>query len=139
MQITQFHIKIADNNLVFKSDEHKAMFKRWLGQWEGKEVSLEIKEKKNTRSQEQNKYLWLYYGVISDETGFTPDEVHEWAKGVCLPTEIKEMFGDKVRIKKSTTELTKGQMVEFIMNIEENTGIPAPDTTEYFGYSYHRN
>lgn len=138
MKIYQFHIKIEDNNIVFKSQNHKEMFQRFLGQWNDKEVSIEVVEKKNTRSQQQNRYLWLYYGVISRETGFTPDEIHEWAKGVCLPTEIKELFGDKVRIKKSTTELTKGQMVEFIMNIEQKTGILAPDTTEYYGFSYHK-
>jgi hypothetical protein len=138
MKIYSFYIKIEDNNIVFKSENHKQMFQRFLGQWNGKEVSLEVIEKKNTRSYEQNRYLWLYYTLISEETGFTPDEVHEWAKGTCLPTEIKELFGDKVRIKKSTTELTKGQMVEFIMKIEEKTGIQAPDTTEYFGDSYHK-
>lgn len=138
MKINKFHIKVENNNIVFRSEEHKAMFKRFLGQWNGKEVSLDVEEKKNTRSMEQNRYLWLYYGVISDETGFTSGEIHEWAKGTCLPTDIKDMFGSKVRIKKSTIALTKGQMCEFIINIESKTGISAPDTTAYFGYSYHK-
>ncbi len=138
MKIHSIHVSIKDGNLVFKSDAHRDLFKRFISQWNDKEIMLEVSEKKNTRSQQQHKYLWLYYGVIARETGYTPDEVHEWAKGVCLPTEIKELFGSKVRIKKSTTELTKGQMVEYIMNIEEKTGILAPDTTAYYGFSYHK-
>ncbi len=137
-KIYSFHVKIVNGRIAFNSENHKEMFQRWISQWEGKEIGLEVTEKKSKRSEQQNKYLWVYYNQIARETGYTTDEVHEWAKGACMPNEIKEIFGDKTRIKKSTTELSKGEMVEFIINIEQKTGIQAPDTTEYFGYSYHK-
>lgn len=137
-QITRFHIKIEDNNLVFKSEDHKEMFKRWLGQWEGKDVSLEINEKKSKRSDEQNRYYWLYLNLIEKETGHSVEELHSYFKGKFLTKNITELYGDKVRITKSTTELSRGEFVEYLVDISILTGIELPDTTAYFGYSYHR-
>lgn len=138
MKITSIVVQIEKGRIKPKSEHHEALIERFFQQFEGKEVRLEVTEKKSKRSEEQNRYLWLYYNIISAETGYTPLEIHEWAKSACLPTEVKEIFGDKTRIKKSTTALTKGEMVEFIINIESKTGIPSPDTTQYFGYSYHK-
>ena len=139
MKLYSFLVKIINGRITFRSEDHKQKFSNWLTQWNDKEVLIEISEKKSKRSDEQNRYYWgVYLPLISRETGYTVDEIHEWAKGTCLPTEIKEIFGDKVRIKKSTTKLTKGQFVEYIINIEQRTEIQAPDTTEYLGYSYHK-
>jgi hypothetical protein len=69
--------------------------------------------------------------IIADETGMNVDELHAWAKGKFLTQEITEVFGDKVRLTKSTTELSKSEFSEYIQNIEIETGIPAPDTTPF--------
>lgn len=137
-KIYSFHIKVQDGSICFKSATHEQMFHNWLSQWNDEEIGLEVIEKKSKRSEQQNRYLWLYYGVISKETGYTEEEIHEWAKGTCLPTSIKEIFGNKVRVKKSTTGLTISEMMEFIINIETKTGILTPDTTDFLGFSYHK-
>lgn len=138
MKLSTFHIQIKEGKIAFKSDAHKAMFERYLTQFEGKDVFMEINEKKVTRSGQQNNYLWLYMNIISQETGYTPNEAHEYFKGKYLTEGIKEVFGAKVRIKKSTTELTKGEFSNYLADIFVETGIPLPDTTEYLGYSYHK-
>ncbi len=138
MKNNLFHVTIKNSRIAFKSERHKEMFTMFLTQFNNREVMIEILEKKSKRSDQQNRYYWVYLTMLSRETGYTKDEIHEWAKSACMPTQIKEIFGDKVRIKKSTAKLTIGQFCEYIMNIEQKTGIPAPDTTEYFGYSYHK-
>jgi len=59
MKVYSYHIKIdKTGNIVFKSENHKAMFKRWLSQWADKDVALEVIEKKSKRSDEQNRYYF---------------------------------------------------------------------------------
>ena len=138
MQITSFIIELQNGKILWKSDNHKDMFNRWLGHFKDGQYRLEVNSLKSKRSDEQNRYLWLYYEVVSEDTGYTPEEIHEWAKGKFLTRQIKELFGDKVRVKTSTTKLTKGQFSEYLMKIEEATSIPLPNTKEYFGFSYHK-
>ena len=138
MKISQFHIKIQDSNIVFKSEDHKTMFKRWLAQWEGQEVSLEVTTRKSTRSAEQNRYYWLYLTLIKEETGNEIEDLHSYFKGKFLTKKISEIYGDKYRVTKSTTDLSKGEFCDYLVNISGITGVELPDTTEYFGYSYHK-
>lgn len=138
MKISQFHIKIQDSNIVFKSEDHKTMFKRWLAQWEGQDVSLEVSTRKSKRSGEQNRYYWLYLTLIKEETGNEIEDLHSYFKGKFLTQRISEIYGDKYRVTKSTTDLSKGEFCEYLVNISSLTQVELPDTTEYFGYSYHK-
>lgn len=138
MQINTFHIKITNGGLEFKSDAHKRLFKKWLNQFEGKEVQLEILPKRSKRSDNQNRYYWMYLGLISSETGHTEDELHAFFKGKFLTKRITEILGEKTRITKSTTELSRGEFCDYLVEISQLTQIELPDTTEFFGYSYHK-
>ena len=143
MKLNSFIVKVKNNKLVFKSPEHIKMFDRWVGQYNDQEIRLTIDEMKSKRSDEQNRYYWLYLGYVSEDTGFTTEELHEWAKGKFLTKQISYIsFNDNkpdpVRVRASTTKMTKGEFVEFLMKIENETGIPLPDTREYLGYSYHK-
>ena len=91
-------------------------------------ITLYITNKRPKRSEVQNNYYWLYLSLISLSSGHTTDELHSWAKGKFLSKGIKEVYGDKVRKVKSTTELTIGEFCEYVCKIEETTEIPAPDT-----------
>ena len=97
----------------------------------GEKITLNLTAKKPRRTVSQNNYLWVYYNQIAEETGHTPEEIHEWAKTKCLPSKIVNVMGDKVRLKTSTTDLTVNEFCEFIQNLEEATGIPAPPTENY--------
>lgn len=127
-----FLVKAENEALKFKSDYHRSLFKKRLGLLEGKEFTLNIDERKPTRSEQQNRFYWLYVNLISDETGFTKDECHTLFKGKFLTREIKEVMGEKVRITKSTTDLTKSEFSEYILEIQNLTGILPPDTDEFF-------
>lgn len=138
MEIYRFHTQVQDEDLVFNSPQHKKIWHAFLRQFEGKKIEIQVNEKKSTRSQQQNSYYWLYLGVIAKETGHTTDDLHELFKGKFLSKGIKEIFGEKVRSKASTATLSVGRFVEYLMEIEELTGVPLPDTSLYYGFSYHR-
>lgn len=138
MQIKTFHIKIKDGKIVFKSDYHKELLTKWIAQFPDGDYLLEIDSKKENRSIEQNRYYWFYLGLIAEETGYTPDDLHQYYKGKFLTKKILKMFGQDVRIEESTTKQSKGQFCDYLANIMVDSSIPLPDTTEFYGYSYHK-
>ena len=93
-------------------------------------ISMYITNKRPQRTQKQNRFLWVYYGIVANETGHTTEEIHDWAKGKFLTQGITEVFGSKVRKLKSTTQLTKQEFSEYIERIESETGVPAPIVDE---------
>lgn len=99
----------------------------------GTRVTLELHTRKPKRTVAQNSYLWgVFYPEIAKATGeHDLDALHELFKGKFLSEGIVEVLGQKVRKKKSTTELGIGEFSEFIMNIEAETGIEAPPTENY--------
>lgn len=139
MKIDRFQIRIEEGDLAFNTDQHKKLWHSFLRQFEGKKVNVEVTENKSTRSQQQHNYYFFYLGVIEDETGNKRADLHELFKGKFLSSGIVEIFGEKVRRKSSTKTLSVGRFVEYLMEIEEFTGVPLPDTQAYYGYSYHKH
>ena len=96
-------------------------------------VSLYISSRRPKRTVQQNRYYWHFLEVIGKETGeHDTERLHSLFSGKFLTTGIVEVLGEKVRMKRSTTELSKSDFSEYIMNIEAETGIVAPPTQNYF-------
>lgn len=100
---------------------------------EGTKVTLEVHTRKAKRTEQQNRYYWgVYLPLIARETGEGDlDALHELFKGKFLSKGVVEVLGQKVRKKKSTTELGVGEFCEFIINIETLTQVAAPPTENY--------
>ena len=94
------------------------------------ELTLWFDSKKPSRTLAQNRYLWFYYGIISEDTGEDPEDLHSLFKGLFLENGITEIYGHKVRKVSSSTKLNKLEFGEFLARIEHLTGIPLPDTSE---------
>lgn len=103
----------------------------------GEVVSIFISSRRPRRSIQQNRYYWgVYLPIIAQETGeHDLERLHNLFKGKFLTTGIVEVLGQKVRMTRSTTELSKNDFGEYIMNIEAETGIEAPPTQEYLDES----
>lgn len=97
----------------------------------GDEVSMYITNKKPKRSLSQNDYYHLYLSLISTSSGHTMAELKAWVKGKFLSKGISEVFGDKVRVVKSTTELNISEFIELLERLEEETKIPLPKTDPF--------
>ncbi len=101
---------------------------------EGDQVTVYVSTRRPKRTTAQNRYLWgVYYPIIASETGENDIErLHALFKGKFLTTGIVDVLGERVRMTKSTTELSKAEFSEFIMSIEGLTGIQAPPTDNYY-------
>jgi hypothetical protein len=87
---------------------------------------------KKSRSNPQNSYLWgVVYKTISNETGYTCDELHELFKSSFLPHKLITIGDKSVKITPSTTELTTIEFEEFLELVKryaaETIGIFIPD------------
>ena len=96
-------------------------------------VTLIIHNRKPKRTLAQNAYYWgAYLPLIAEETGESDlDRLHELFKGKFLTLGVVEVLGEKVRMKKSTTELSVSEFSQYIMDIQVLTGVEAPPTENY--------
>ena len=89
------------------------------------EVIVTVECRHATRSLAQNAYLWgVCYALLAEHTGYTPDELHEWAKAKFLPKHLAFADGngeviDELVIGGSTRKLNKIQFGEFIDAIRQ--------------------
>lgn len=112
----------------------KAWFYHQLGKFrDGEKISVVITNKKLKRTLAQNAYYWgVYLPLISSETGEQDIEaLHELFKGKFLSRGIVTVLGEKVRLKGSTTELGIGDFNNYILAIQQLTGVMAPPTENY--------
>lgn len=102
-------------------------FKQYTSSLRG-EIELILRKWRSRRSNSQNALYWMYLNLISEQTGNTEEDLHEIFKKSFLIPKIIKYKGQEVEVPKSTTELDKGQFVEYLSKIEFETGIPVPDT-----------
>lgn len=121
--------------LLEKNDQWKLRLETLKDQ----DIQISIDRKRKRRSTKQNSYLWgAVYETIASSTGHTPTELHHIFGAMFLKRPI--IFNGKEIIQiKSTTELSTGEMVEYIMNIAAEVatmGITLPDSTEWDPVKY---
>lgn len=106
------------------------MLTNFLKQNEGKEVQLSRHYR--SRTSQQNRYLWSIYNEIALETGYTSNEIHEYAKLKFLPRQFVDLNGEECEIPKSTRDLSTEEFVEYtdrLIALAGDLGIslPPPD------------
>lgn len=95
--------------------------------FEGKEITIIIKRKRKTRSNEQNRYYWgllipLMVDAVKVEWGeiWSNEKAHEFFKMHFLYYEkLNEETGQIIKLPKSTTENTTVEMEEYHSQIRE--------------------
>jgi hypothetical protein len=108
--------------------------RQWAAGHDG--ARLIIEEEKRVRTRSQNSYYWVYLGVIAEETGDNPDDLHEFFKRKLLHPVFKTIRGEEIKLPRSTTELTKLEFGEYLDKICALTNIPLPDP-QAAGYLPH--
>lgn len=125
------HCKVIDGKLAWRNEDYLNVN---LPKFEGTQGVLTIKPKWNKRSLNQNRYFWLCLEVISEYTGHTPEELHVIYKGLYCPKKEVKLGNKRYMIPKGTSELTKGQFVELMLDISADAGslgITLPDPTDF--------
>lgn len=116
-------MKVSINSKVVfnKLASNRKLLAKTIEEFNGKEITITIENKKKKRSNEQNKYYWgviikLIQNAIKEEWGErkTSLEVHEMLKAKFNFTEhVNEGTGEILLIGKSTTENTTTQQEEY--------------------------
>jgi len=89
------------------------LFKKLVETSSDGEYRLTLKKKKKFRSNQQNKYLWAVpYKIISDETGYSADEVHAF-----LASKFLIDRSGVIETVRSTTDLSTVEFEEYTENI----------------------
>jgi hypothetical protein len=103
-----------------------------LSRLEGKRIELVLRKERETRSNNQNSYMWgVVYEILSQHLGYTPEEIHEVMKFKFLRS-----FKNELEYVKSTTKLNTTEMETYLENIrrfaatELNCIIPNPNECE---------
>jgi hypothetical protein len=108
---------------------------------EGWELEVTVKRQRATRSQQQNRYYWgVVVHLLSDHTGYTPDEIHDFLKAKFIPKRLAVCDGngviqDEVVLGGSTRSMNKVQFGEYMESIRQwgaemlNVVIPDPNET----------
>ena len=104
---------------------------------EGKPFRMLLATHRPRRSSNQNRYLHgIVYRLLSDVTGHTPEEMHEFCKAEFNPVKII-VAGEERVVGGSTRNLDTVQFQEYIGRIQvwaaEHLGcvIPDPNQTEW--------
>lgn len=101
---------------------------------EGKQVEVELRAEKRKRSDRLNRYYWgVVIEYISQETGYTVEEVHDWLKAKFLGHKIVTIAGEKHPQINSSAELSTDDFQKYILEITRWAGeflqltIPEPN------------
>jgi len=129
------HLAYIKNGKV--TYQNKELFDDHMLNYEGKTVVITVGEQKKRRSLNLNSYYWaVVVKLLSEETGYDKDEMHEVLKSMFLRTryQIKGVWVDST---KSTTKLSHKEMSEFIEEVKRFASttlgvyIPDPNEVEY--------
>ena len=129
MLIPVYLAQIKGGNLTL---QNKSGFLSYLKQLKDGTYEVVVRRKISTRSLQQNAYLWgVVYQLISDHTGMTPEEVHDFCKLKFLRKQVGKYttLGSTARLNKSDF----GQYVEKIKMFaaqELSVVIPEPNIVE---------
>jgi len=98
---------------------------------EGKRVEVIVRKETKTRTNQQNRYLWgIVYAIISDNTGYDPEQVHDAMK---VKFASKHLDNGLV-ITERTSKMTTERMTQYIDDIKrwaaEFLGLYIPDAGE---------
>lgn len=96
-------------------------FDEYLHTLKGQAVEVIVRKPSNPiRSGQQNKFYWkVYVGTISEETGYSKDQVHEILKAKFLICgEYRDKKDNNIYpITKSTSDLTTDEFTEFLSQV----------------------
>lgn len=136
----KFRAKNIDGKLKIEEKDSFDMYLSALPE----EVFVSVTKKGQIRSSNQSKYYWgVVIPLISESTGYTKDETHEWLKENILAIEVIpdkcrriSIAGREIKFVPSTTQITTEEFENFMSKTREwasmelSCYIPLPNEVE---------
>lgn len=79
--------------------------------------AVSITTYKRNRSLEQNNLLWMWYGIIAQETGHDAEDIHEFCKRKFLPPVFIDVNGEVQEVRRTTTKLKVDDMTDYLNKV----------------------
>ena len=128
----KYHVQISPKGQFPKRFETDlALLKQ---NYAGKTITLTWEKYKKQRSEPQNSYLWgVCYKILSEHTGYTPQELHEVFKAKFIGTKKIKVGETTTESPISSTTLSTTDFMAFIADIQRTAaelGCYVPDPNE---------
>lgn len=95
---------------------NQSLFRRAFAEYEGKKCLVAVKKFENSRTVQQNRYMYgVVFQIISDYSGSSIEEVHDRMCQMFLPPIVTE--NEKIGCfiaQGKTSKLTTGEMADFL-------------------------
>jgi len=96
----------------------KYNFRNYLTSLPDGDYTLEVYKTKSSRSLEQNKLYWKWVGIISEDLGYYPEELHEAFIEQFAPFfTARDLNGKPKQIKKRTSKMSVEEMTKYMDRI----------------------
>lgn len=129
--------RVENNKLA----RNRKMLAHVITEFNGKDITITIVNKRKVRSSPQNRYYWgvvvvLIQAAMLESWGerYNKEEIHEMLKSKFLYTEkVNEATGEIIQMGRSTTDNTTAQQEEYHIDCREfakewfNVEIPLPN------------
>ena len=129
MPTPTFYGEVKDGKLKLNDPN---IYHLYIGSLKGR-VKIIIKKIRKARTTGQpgeksnmNGYYWIYLTVIATETGDNINDLHEFFKRKLLPPRFTKVLEKNIKLPSTTTNLTGLEMWNYMLEIENLTGIPIP-------------
>lgn len=131
--IPTFRAKVKNGKIVF---DRRDLFEMWVGHFEEETpVWIVVRKESKIRSLQANAYLWVCYTLVSEYTGFTPEEIHAICKKKFIVKTLK--YGDKIYEGVGSTALMDTvEFTDYVQKVKEwagsEFGLQIPEPDEYY-------
>lgn len=85
--------------------------------------AVHIRKHVTTRTAQQNRLYRIWLELLSDETGYTDDDLHEIFKSRFLGTRILSWGNQSYTVANSTVALSTKQFTEYLTQVEETANL----------------
>ena len=125
------HCKVVNGKLEWRNQEYLNL---GLQNFEGCDGIVKVKKSWSKRSLSQNSFYWVWVTIIAEYCGNTQEEMHTILKGLFAPKKEAKFGKKSYMIPKGTSEMSKGEMVEYLFNIQTEAaqlGVVLPTPEDY--------
>lgn len=123
-----------EGKIHFETEERRRQWTVWIDRLKGKKIQISIQKRKTKRSLKQNSYLWVCLKVLEQELGQPDRDIYDYLIDKHAPMAIMDLNGRQVEKRKSSSQFSVGEMVEFMMHVKvfaADFGVILPEPDQY--------
>lgn len=103
-------------------------------------LTISIRRQKSRRSIDQNRLYWMWLRCLSDETGHTENELHDYFKQAFIGGHYRRIFGVRVTSPATTTTLNTAEFTQYLDKVnafaaqELGVTLPQPNSGNWWEF-----